>query len=98
MPTPKCADRCFIVEQAIESTCASHGWLRTVMFQKFQFSIRDIFWATTVFAVMLSVLMLIVRNPWLKIVGVGLLVALGCALPPIFARLAEDGETAYTEP
>lgn len=68
------------------------------MFRQFQFTIRDMLWATAVFAVLLSVLILVVRNPWLKIVAVGLLVGIGCALPPIFARLAEDGETSYSEP
>jgi hypothetical protein len=68
------------------------------MIRRFQFSIRDMLWASTVFAVLLSISILVIRNPWLKILGVGLLVGIGCALPTIFARLAESGENSYSEP
>jgi hypothetical protein len=68
------------------------------MLRRFQFSIRDLLWITAAIALLLCLSTFVIRNPWLKLVGVGLLVGIVCALPTVFSLLSQRGDTNYTEP
>jgi hypothetical protein len=68
------------------------------MLKRFQFSIGDMLWATAGIAVLLCVSTFVIRNPWMKLLGVGLLVALVVSLPTVFGLLLQRGDTKYSEP
>jgi hypothetical protein len=68
------------------------------MLKRFQFSISDMLWATAGFAVLLCVSTFVIRNPWVKLLGVGLLVAIVVSLPTVFGLLLQRGDSKYSEP
>src|SRR5262249_41257717 len=65
---------------------------------RFRFSLFDMFWCITAFAVFLTITTLFVRNPGLKMLGVWLIVGIVVSLPAVFWRLAQQGETRNSEP